>query len=193
MRDVKWSEGCKVISWKLIVYFNYLRCVCVNSWFNTVEPSKVNIVLILVSRFKRGEEGNPQPFSLRPVVKKLITRRTSDPHHYLSSDLHPFCYLGKRDAANPFCGSQAKRVRDVGCLPFLFKQVKIRMIEPEPIGPKLFVGSRVTPGKVYDWSKFKKLLADRSLLAFLNCICTKIKANLRFCNMPPGKCLNLSL
>ena len=26
----------------------------------------------------------------------------------------------------------------------------------EPIGPKFFVGSRVTPGKVYEWSNFQK-------------------------------------
>ena len=36
----------------------------------------------------------------------------------------------------------------------------------EPIGPKFFVGSRVTPGKVYGWSNFQKFASIK--IRFLN-------------------------
>ena len=31
----------------------------------------------------------------------------------------------------------------------------------EPIGPKVFAGPRVKPGKVYGWSKFQKFVSDK--------------------------------
>ena len=38
----------------------------------------------------------------------------------------------------------------------LFVSNKINVKTAKPIGPKFFVGSRVTPGKVYGWSNFQK-------------------------------------
>ena len=34
-----------------------------------------------------------------------------------------------------------------------FKKINVK--SAEPIGPKFFVGHHVTPGKVYEWSKFQ--------------------------------------
>ena len=40
------------------------------------------------------------------------------------------------------------------CLFVCLYPINVKMAEP--IGPKFFVGSRVTPGKVYGWSNFQK-------------------------------------
>ena len=42
-----------------------------------------------------------------------------------------------------------------GCL-FVCFYVSNNVKTAEPIGPKFCVGHHVTPGKIYDWSKFKK-------------------------------------
>ena len=49
-----------------------------------------------------------------------------------------------------------KKIRVCDKKSILLSNLNVKMAEP--IGPKFYVGPHVIPGKIYEWSKFQKLV-----------------------------------